>query len=96
MHLQSLQETGPVPRHRHEVGPAHARFRDLPLAHNRKEDKLFYDVVLDNGSKGTIIDFYNRIYISNMNQFLAEISKMTFQDLTSIRFSNRRRHFGER
>jgi len=72
------------------------RFRDLPLAHNRKEDKLFYDVALDGGAKGTIIDFYNRIYISNMNQFLAEIAKMSFQDLTSIRFSNRRRHFGEK
>jgi hypothetical protein len=53
-------------------------------------------VLLDNGVKGDLIEFYNRVFISKLKGFFNDLPKMTFSELNQVRASGKKSVQGER
>ena len=72
------------------------RFQELPLSNKNRINEVVYEVLLENGQKGDLIEFYNKIYISKLKSFFNELPNMTYHDLNQFKYTNKRKHFGEK
>lgn len=72
------------------------KFQELPLANKGKLNEIVYEVLLDGGSKGDLIEFYNKVYIAKLKGFFSELPSMSFQDLCMYKQPGKRKNFGDR
>lgn len=72
------------------------KFQELPLTNSGKLNEIVYDVLLDNGAKGDLIEFYNKVYITKLKEFLSKLPSMEPQELCMYKQPGKRKNFGER
>lgn len=51
---------------------------------------------LENGQKGDLIEFYNKIYITRLKAFFNELPSLTHSDLAQNKYGGKRRLVGEK
>lgn len=66
------------------------------MTNKSRLNQVVYDVLLENDSRGDLIEFYNKVYISKLKSFFNELPNMNFYELNQYKFGSKRRHFGDK
>lgn len=66
------------------------------MVNKARINEVVYEVLLENGQRGDLIEFYNKIYITRLKNFLNELPTMNHSELNQNKFGGKRRHYGEK
>lgn len=66
------------------------------MANKSRVNEVVYEVLLENGQRGDLIEFYNKIYIARLKNFFNELPTLTQHDLQQNKFGGKRRHITEK